>query len=87
METNNVISAWDSMTSQQKMSFGEKWISHETDLRAWDKPFSELSPLKRDRILNNENLLSITEGKTNVIGSGINTNTLDTNKFKDGERT
>lgn len=64
---------------------GDLYISHETDLRAWDKPFDELSPLKQKRVLQSVEDFSKVEFH-GIIGCGIDTNTLEINQFKNGER-
>lgn len=86
MKTNDeLITIWNELPSQEKMALGDRYITHETNLRAWDKPFEELSPLKRERVL--RDIESFSQIKFhNVIGSGINTNTLEVNQFKNGER-
>jgi hypothetical protein len=43
---------WDKLTSQQKKAFGDRFITHESNLSAWDKNFDELSPLKKCRVIN-----------------------------------
>ena len=86
MKTNDeLITIWNKLQSQEKMAMGDLYISHETDLRAWDKPFDELSPLKQKRVL--QSVEDFSKVKFHgVIGSGINTNTLEVNRFKNGER-
>lgn len=49
----NLINKWDSLTNQQKAAFGDRWITHETNLSAWAKPFDELSDLKKKRVIEN----------------------------------
>jgi len=45
------IKLWNSLTGMQKKSFGDRWISNDSDLNAWNKPFNELSELKKQRVL------------------------------------
>jgi hypothetical protein len=49
--SEKTIAKWNSLTSAQKISFGDRWITHESDLTAWDKPFQNLSSLKQRRVL------------------------------------
>lgn len=86
MKSNEeLILIWDNLHPQEKMAFGDQWISHETNLRAWDKPFSELSPLKRKRVLMSVEVFSHIKIHP-MLGSGIDSSTLEKNKFKDGVR-
>ncbi len=86
MKTNDeLIAIWNELPAQEKMAFGDQWISHETNLKAWDKNFDELSPLKRQRVLQNVEDFSKLSNH-GVLGSGISTSTLEINKFKNGER-
>ena len=86
MKTNDeLIAIWNELPSQEKMAMGDHYISHETNLKAWDKPFDELSPLKQKRVL--QSVESFSKLKFHwIIGSGIDTNTLEVNQFKNGER-
>lgn len=51
MENQAKIKKWNNLPAQHKADFGNKWITHDTNLRAWCKPFEELSRLKQDRVL------------------------------------
>ena len=50
MEAN--INTWNSLTPMQKRSFGDRLITHESNLNAWNKPFNELSEIKKHRVIN-----------------------------------
>jgi DNA-binding XRE family transcriptional regulator len=69
---NELISIWNRLPSQEKMAFGDTYISHDTNLRAWDKPFNELSPLKQKRVLDSVEDFSKVKFH-GVIGSGVDT--------------
>jgi len=85
MKTNELIAIWNELPSQEKMAMGDRYITHETNLRAWDKQFDELSPLKQKRVLQSIEDFSKLSFH-GIIGSGIDTNTLEVNRFKNGER-
>ena len=86
MKTNDeLIAIWNELPSQEKMAMGDHYIAHETNLKAWDKQFDELSPLKQKRVLQSIEDFSKVSFH-GIIGSGINTNTLEVNQFKNGER-
>lgn len=86
MKANDeLINIWNELPSQEKMAMGDHYISHETNLKAWDKPFDELSPLKQKRVLQSVEDFSKLSFH-GIIGSGIDTYTLEKNKFKNGER-
>ena len=86
MKTNDeLIVIWNELPAQEKMAMGDHYISHETNLKAWDKQFDELSPLKQKRVLQSvEDFSKISNH--GILGSGINTSTLENNRFKNGER-
>ena len=67
------IAANSAGTAQEKMAMGDHYISHETNLKAWDKPFYELSPLKQKRVLQSIEDFSKLSFH-GIIGSGIGTN-------------
>lgn len=46
---------WNNLTDNQKISFGDRWITHESNLKAWCKPFEELSELKKQRVISHFN--------------------------------
>lgn len=86
MKTNDeLILIWNELPSQEKMAMGDHYITHETNLKAWDKKFDELSPLKQKRVLQDIEDFSKLSFH-GIIGSGIDTNTLEVNQFKNGER-
>lgn len=74
MKTNNeLIAIWNQLPPQEKMAMGDHYITHETNLKAWDKPFKELSPLKQKRVL--QSIEEFSKVKFHgIIGSGIDTN-------------
>ena len=84
-KNDELITIWNELPSQETMAMGDHYISHETNLKAWDKPFYELSPLKQKRVLQSIEDFSKVSFH-GIIGSGIDTNTLEVNKFKNGER-
>ena len=47
----NSIKIWDNLSSNEKMSFGERFITHESNLKVWDKLFNDLSELKKQRVI------------------------------------
>lgn len=60
MNEMQLIEKWNALTGTQKAELGDRYITHDTNLRAWVKPFNELSPLKQKRVLQsmaNPNLL------------------------------
>jgi hypothetical protein len=83
--TSELIQIWNTLPAQEKMAFGTRYITHETDLRAWDKNYEELSPLKQQRVLSAVETFADVNNHC-VIGSGISTDTLEKNKFKNGKR-
>lgn len=86
MKTNDeLIAIWNELPAQEKMAMGDMYISHETNLKAWDKPYDELSPLKMKRVLQSVEAFSKVKIHP-IIGSGIDSSTLEKNKFKDGKR-
>ena len=46
----NLIKKWNSLNGNQKRSFGDRWITHDTNLDAWNKDFEDLSNLKKKRV-------------------------------------
>ena len=46
------IKLWNSLSGMQKRAFGDKWITNNSNLNTWNKPFNELSELKKQRVLN-----------------------------------
>lgn len=49
--SEKVAEKWNSLTSGQKAAFGDRYITNESNLRAWDKPFNELSYSKKRWIM------------------------------------
>ena len=46
-----VSEQWDAMTHDQRIAIADRWITNESNLTAWDKPFNELSWLKMKRVI------------------------------------
>jgi len=70
MEKAGLIEIWNNLPSKEKMAMGDQYITHETNLKAWDKPFDQLSKLKQKRVLQRiEEFARV--GFHGVIGSGI----------------
>ena len=71
MKTNDeLITIWNNLHAQEKMAMGDHYITHETNLKAWNKPFSELSKLKQKRVLQSVEDFSKVKNH-GIIGSGI----------------
>ncbi|RRT94155.1 hypothetical protein [Empedobacter falsenii] len=66
-----LVSKWNSLTADQKRAFGDRFITHDTNLEAWNKTFEELSELKKTRVLKNIKLIN-SDNLNYVKGSGIN---------------
>jgi succinate dehydrogenase flavin-adding protein (antitoxin of CptAB toxin-antitoxin module) len=49
--TTRSIKKWNALSDQQKAEFGNMYITHDTNLRAWCKDFKDLSELKQKRVL------------------------------------
>ena len=66
----NLIKKWNSLNGNQKRAFGDRWITHDTNLDAWNKDFEDLSNLKKKRVLAS---IGDIEPKdlNNVVGSGL----------------
>ena len=66
----NLIKKWNSLNGNQKRAFGDRWITHDTNLGAWNKDFEDLSNLKKKRVLSS---IGDIEPKdlNHVVGSGI----------------
>ena len=70
-KTNQVIMTairieqkWNSLNAMQKRSFGTRFITHESNLNAWNKPYSELSAWKKvtvDKNLESTSVESLNE--------------------------
>ena len=65
MNSIKIIKKWNELSPLSKRAFGDKWITHESNLEAWNKSFNKLSPLKQKRILNCQELIGETR---NFIG-------------------
>ena len=48
---NQLIETWNNLPDYEKRAMGDHFITHESNLDAWDKPFEKLSPLKQKRVL------------------------------------
>ncbi|WCM42418.1 hypothetical protein MG290_01745 [Flavobacterium sp. CBA20B-1] len=74
LQTNNnqesLIKDWNNLNDQQKAAFGDRYITHDTNLRAWCKNFEDLSELKKQRVLRDFKE-EYKEGLNNLIGYGI----------------
>jgi len=56
MKTIAQVSAqWDAMTHDQRIAIADRWITNESNLMVWDKPFNELSTLKQKRVITSLN--------------------------------
>jgi len=66
----NLIKKWNSLNGNQKRAFGDRWITHDANLDAWNKDFEDLSNLKKKRVLAS---IGDIEPKdlNHVVGSGI----------------
>ena len=52
MKTIAQVSAeWNAMSHEQRIAIADRWITNESNLMAWDKPFNELSWLKQKRVI------------------------------------
>lgn len=51
MTTEQKIEKWNNLPDYEKRAMGDHYITHESKLEAWNKPFSELSSLKQKRVL------------------------------------
>jgi len=70
MKKAELIEIWNNLPSKEKMAMGDQYITRETNLKAWDKPFDQLSKLKQKRVLQRiEEFARV--GFHGVIGSGI----------------
>ena len=70
VNTAELIECWNNLPPQEKMAMGEQYIIHETNLKAWDKPFEQLSKLKQKRVL--QRIEEFAKVRFHgVIGSGI----------------
>ena len=45
------IAKWNNLPDYEKRAMGDHFITHASNLEAWNKPFDELSPLKQKRVL------------------------------------
>lgn len=65
-----LIESWNNLSPEEKMAMGDQYIIHETNLKAWDKPFDQLSKLKQKRVL--QRIEEFAKVRFHgVIGSGI----------------
>jgi hypothetical protein len=51
MDTKDKIATWDNLPPREKRAMGAHYITHESNLNAWNKPFEQLSKLKQKRVL------------------------------------
>ena len=52
MKTIEQVSAqWSAMSHDERIAISDIWITNESNLSAWDKPFNELSALKQKRVI------------------------------------
>ena len=65
-----LIKKWNSLNGNQKRAFGDRWITHDTNLDAWDKDFEDLSNLKKKRVLSSIGDIG-PKDLNHVVGSGI----------------
>ena len=54
----NSIKIWNNLSSNEKMTFGERFTTHESNLSVWNKLFNDLSELKKQRVINGIELFS-----------------------------
>lgn len=56
MKTIAQVSAqWNAMSHDERIAIADRWITNESNLSAWDKPFNELSELKQKRVITSLN--------------------------------
>ena len=56
MKTIAQVSAqWNAMSHDERIAIADRWITNESNLVAWDKPFNELSTLKQKRVITSLN--------------------------------
>jgi len=46
------METWNKLTAQQKRAFGDRFITNESNLNAWNKNFEDLSELKKRQVKN-----------------------------------
>ena len=51
MNNEQKISIWNNLPSYEKRAMGDHYITHGSNLEAWNKEFNELSILKQERVL------------------------------------
>jgi hypothetical protein len=51
MKKNEKITTWNRLTGKEKRGMGDHYITHCSNLNAWNKDFKDLSPLKQKRVL------------------------------------
>lgn len=44
------MKTWNKLTAQQKRAFGDRFITNESNLNAWDKNFEDLSEFKKRQV-------------------------------------
>lgn len=53
MNLQEITTKWNGLTATEKMGFGDRMITHESDMYAWNKEFEELSDSKKEAIMKN----------------------------------
>lgn len=48
-----IITKWNGLTATEKMGMGDRMITHESDLHAWNKNFDDLSDAKKEMVIKN----------------------------------
>jgi hypothetical protein len=51
MKNSEKIQNWDNLPESEKRAMGSHWVTNESNLQSWNKPFDLLSQLKKARIL------------------------------------
>ena len=51
MKNETKIQIWNNLPESEKRAMGDHWITNESYLQAWNKPFDQLSQLKKERVL------------------------------------
>ena len=51
MTNETKIQIWNNLPESEKCAMGDHWITNEQHLQAWNKPWDQLSQLKKERVL------------------------------------
>jgi len=51
MTNETKIQIWNNLPESEKRAMGDYWITNEQYLQAWNKPWDQLSQLKKERVL------------------------------------